>query len=76
VQSDKVDFIVGYIWSNCSWLAEDRGRLEDLPDLGQCRSVAARRRTCSPNFLDLRQNDQTPARDGLLHDQKGVKSCS
>jgi len=33
IQSDKVDFIAGYIWSKRAvGLAQDRGRCQDLPD--------------------------------------------
>ena len=55
VQSDKVDFIVGYIWSNVL-LASLKTAVDcaDLPDLRQCRPVAARRRTVlALRVLDL-----------------------
>ncbi len=43
VQSDKVDFIVGYIWSNVLLASlKTAVELADLPDRGQCGPVADR----------------------------------
>ncbi len=45
VQSDKVDFIAGYIWSNVLLASlKTAVNSQDVPDLGQCRPLAARRR--------------------------------
>ena len=36
-----------YLVERAARLAQDRGGFADLPDLGQCRTVATRRRTCA-----------------------------
>ena len=73
IQSDKVDFIVGYIWSNVL-LASLKTAVdsEDLPDLGQCRSLAARRRiVLALRVLDLLAERPDAAGDGHLHEPEG-----
>ena len=73
VQSDKVDFIVGYIWSNVL-LASLKTAVDsqDLPDLGQCRALAARRRTVlALRVLDLLAERPDAAGHGPLHEPEG-----
>ena len=73
IQSDKVDFIAGYIWSNVL-LASLKTAVDsqDLPDLGQCRPVAARRRTVlALRVLDLLAERPDAAGDGPLHEPEG-----
>ena len=54
-----------YLVERAAGLAEDRGRFKDLPDLGQCRSVAARRRTVlALRVLDLLAERPDAAGDG------------
>ena len=73
IQSDKVDFIVGYIWSNVLLASlKTAVDFEDLPDLGQCRAVAARRRTLlALCVLDLLAERPDAAGDGHLHEPEG-----
>ena len=79
MQSDKVDFIAGYIWSNVL-LASLKTAVdcEDLPDLGQCRPVAARRRTVlALRVLDLLAERPDAAGHGPLHEPEGRQvACS
>ena len=64
VQSDKVDFIVGYIWSNVL--------LASLKNAGPSQLAGE---LCSPYvFSTSWQNDQTPEAMGLYMNQKGIKS--
>ncbi len=76
VQSDKVDFIVGYIWSNVL-LASLKTAVDSqtfLIDANAGPSQLAGE-LCSPYvFSTSWQNDQTPAAMGLYMNQKGVKS--
>ena len=71
IQSDKVDFIVGYIWSNVL-LASMKPvvEFEDVPD--QSPTPARTRlagEQCSPFFFSTSwQNDQTPQAIGSLHE--------
>ena len=45
IESDKVDFVVGYIWSNVAvGFAQGIGRYQDHDGDHQCRRLAARRR--------------------------------
>jgi branched-chain amino acid transport system substrate-binding protein len=78
IESDHVDFVVGYIWSNVLLASlPAAGRLQDHDGRHQRR----RRRQlagelCSPYvFSTSWQNDQTPAAMGLYMNQKGVKSA-
>ena len=76
IESDKVDFIVGYIWSNVL--------LASLKPLVNSKTVtvvtnagasAFAGELCSPYvFSTSWQNDQTPEAMGMYMNQKGVKS--
>jgi branched-chain amino acid transport system substrate-binding protein len=76
VQSDKVDFIVGYIWSNVLLAslktAVDSGTFLISANAGPSQLAGE---LCSPYvFSTSWQNDQTPQAVGLYMNQKGVKS--
>lgn len=76
VQSDKVDFIAGFIWSNVL-LASLKSAVDSQTFLisanGGPSQLAGE--LCSPYvFSTSWQNDQTPAAMGLYMNQKGVKS--
>lgn len=76
VQSDKVDFIVGYIWSNVL-LASLKTALDSQTFLISANAGPSQLagELCSPYvFSTSWQNDQTPAAMGLYMNQKGVKS--
>src|ERR1700676_2400353 len=76
IESDHVDFIVGYIWSNVL--------LASLKPLTESKTItvvtnagasAFAGELCSPYvFSTSWQNDQTPQAMGLYMNQKGVKS--
>ena len=76
MQSDKVDFIAGYIWSNVllaslkpRWI---RKTILVVANAGPSQLAGE---LCSPYvFSTSWQNDQTPAAMGLYMNQKGVKS--
>src|SRR5690348_10214375 len=77
VQSDKVDFIAGYIWSNVLLAS-----LKPIVDAKTMLVVAnagpspLAGELCSPYvFSTSWQNDQTPQAMGLYMNQKGVKSA-
>ena len=76
IESDKVDFIVGYIWSNVL-LASLKSAVDSktfLIDSNAGPSQLAGE-LCSPYvFSTSWQNDQTPAAIGLYMNQKGVKT--
>jgi branched-chain amino acid transport system substrate-binding protein len=77
VQSDKVDFIVGYIWSNVLLAslktAVDSGTFLISANAGPSQLAGE---LCSPYvFSTSWQNDQTPQAMGLYMNQKGVKSA-
>ena len=70
VQSDKVDFIAGYIWSNVL-LASLKTAVDsqDFPDQRQRRTVAARRRiVLALRVFDLLAERPDPGGDGPLHE--------
>src|SRR6201997_4381644 len=76
VQSDHVDFIAGYIWSNVLLAS-----LKPLTDsktitvVANAGPSAFAGELCSPYvFSTSWQNDQTPAAMGRYMNQKGVKS--
>jgi len=77
IESDHVDFIVGYIWSNVMLAA-----LKPLVD-SKTMTIDANAgpsqlagELCSPYvFSTSWQNDQTPAAIGLYMNQKGVKTA-
>ncbi|UPT87387.1 ABC transporter substrate-binding protein [Bradyrhizobium barranii subsp. apii] len=76
VQSDKVDFIVGYIWSNVL-LASLKTAVDTQTFLISANAGPSQLagELCSPYvFSTSWQNDQTPAAMGLYMNQKGVKS--
>jgi branched-chain amino acid transport system substrate-binding protein len=77
VQSDKVDFIVGYIWSNVL-LASLTTAVDSQTFLISANAGPSQLagELCSPYvFSTSWQNDQTPAAMGLYMNQKGVKSA-
>jgi len=76
VQSDKVDFVAGYIWSNVL-LASYKPVIDSKTFLigsnAGPHQIAGE--LCSPYFFSTSwQNDQTPQAMGLYMNQKGVKS--
>ena len=76
VQSDKVDFVVGYIWSNVL-LASLKPVIDSKTFLISSNAgphqIAGE--LCSPYFFSTSwQNDQTPEAMGIYMNQKGVKS--
>jgi len=76
VQSDKVDFIVGYIWSNVL-LASLKTAVDSQTFLISANAGPSQLagELCSPYvFSTSWQNDQTPAAMGVYMNQKGVKS--
>jgi branched-chain amino acid transport system substrate-binding protein len=76
VQSDKVDFITGYIWSNVL-LASLKTAVDSQTFLISANAGPSQvaGELCSPYvFSTSWQNDQTPAAMGLYMNQKGVKS--
>ena len=76
IESDKVDFVVGYIWSNV--LLASLKPLVDSKTVTVVTNAGASQlagELCSPYvFSTSWQNDQTPAAVGLYMNQKGVKS--
>ncbi|MCK1386000.1 ABC transporter substrate-binding protein [Bradyrhizobium sp. 21] len=76
VQSDKVDFIVGYIWSNVL-LASLKTAVDSQTFLISANAGPSQLagELCSPYvFSTSWQNDQTPAAMGLNMNANGVKS--
>ena len=76
VQSDKVDFIAGYIWSNVL-LASLKTAVDTQTFLISANAGPSQLagELCSPYvFSTSWQNDQTPQAMGLYMNQKGVKS--
>jgi branched-chain amino acid transport system substrate-binding protein len=76
IQSDKVDFVVGYIWSNVL-LASLKPVVDSKTFLIGANAgphqIAGR--LCSPYFFSTSwQNDQTPAAVGTYMNQKNVKT--
>src|SRR6201997_1108619 len=77
VQSDKVEFIAGYIWSNVL-LASLKTAVDSQTFLISANAGASQLagELCSPYvFSSSWQNDQTPAAIGTYMNQKGVKSA-
>src|SRR6187399_2609064 len=77
VQSDKVDFIVGYIWSNVL-LASMKSAVDSKTFLITSNAgphqIAGEQ--CSPYIFSTSwQNDQTPQAMGHYMNQKGVKTA-
>jgi branched-chain amino acid transport system substrate-binding protein len=76
LQSDHVDFIVGYIWSNVL-LASLKPVVDSKTILigANAGPSALAGELCSPYFFSTSwQNDQTPAAVGRYMNQKGVKN--
>jgi len=77
IESDHVDFIVGYIWSNV--LLASLKPLVDSKTMTVVTNAGASQlagELCSPYvFSTSWQNDQTPAALGLYMNQKGVKTA-
>src|SRR6202522_2570533 len=76
VQSDHVDFIAGYIWSNVL-LASLKTAVDSQTFLISANAGPSQLAgdLCSPYvFSTSWQNDQTPAAMGLYMNQRGVKS--
>jgi branched-chain amino acid transport system substrate-binding protein len=76
VQSDKVDFIAGYIWSNVL-LASLKTAVDSKTFLVSANAGPSQLagELCSPYvFSTSWQNDQTPQAMGVYMNQKGVKS--
>jgi branched-chain amino acid transport system substrate-binding protein len=76
IQSDHVDFLVGYIWSNVL-LASLKPAVDSHTFIISANAgphqIAGE--LCSPYFFSTSwQNDQTPQAMGLYMNQKGVKS--
>jgi len=77
IESDKVDFVVGYIWSNV--LLASLKPLIDSKTFTIVTNAGASQlagELCSPYvFSTSWNNDQTPQAVGLYMNQKGVKSA-
>jgi len=76
IESDKVDFITGYIWSNVL-LASVKPAFDSKTFLISANAGPHQLagEGCSPYFFSTSwQNDQTPQAMGLYMNQKGVKS--
>ena len=77
VQSDKVDFIVGYIWSNVL-LDSLKSAVDSQTFLISANAGPSQLagELCSPYvFSTSWQNDQTPQAMGLYMNKKGVKTA-
>src|SRR5881396_3003788 len=77
IQSDKVDFVVGYIWSNVL-LASLKTAVDSKTFLISANAGPSQvaGELCSPYvFSTSWQNDQTPEAMGLYMNKKGVKSA-
>jgi branched-chain amino acid transport system substrate-binding protein len=76
IQSDRVNFVVGYIWSNVL-LASLKPVVDSQTFLISSNAGPSQiaGRQCSPFFFSTSwQNDQTPQAMGLYMNKKGVKS--
>ena len=76
IESDKVDFITGYIWSNVL-LASLKPAVDSKTFLISANAGPSQvaGELCSPYFFSTSwQNDQTPQAMGLYMNQKGVKT--
>jgi branched-chain amino acid transport system substrate-binding protein len=77
IESDRVDFIVGYIWSNVL-LASLKPAVDSKTFLISANAGPSQiaGELCSPYFFSTSwQNDQTPQAMGLYMNQKGVKTA-
>jgi branched-chain amino acid transport system substrate-binding protein len=76
IESDHVDFIIGYIWSNVL-LASLKPAIDSKTLLISANAGPSQiaGELCSPYFFSTSwQNDQTPAAVGLYMNQKGAKN--
>ena len=77
IESDKVDFVVGYIWSNV--LLASLKPIIDSKTFGIVTNAGAHQlagELCSPYvFSTSWNNDQTPQALGIYMNQKGVKTA-
>src|ERR1700719_4021024 len=77
IESDKVDFVVGYIWSNV--LLASLKPLVDSKTMTVVTNAGASQlagELCSPYvFSTSWNNDQTPQAMGLYMNQKGIKKA-
>src|SRR5262244_1453544 len=77
IESDKVDFLVGYIWSNV--MVASLKPIIDSKTFTIVTNAGAHQlagELCSPYvFSTSWQNDQTPAAVGTYMNQKGVKTA-
>src|SRR5438034_5393602 len=76
VESDKVDFVIGYIWSNVL-LASLKPVVDSQTFLISANAGPSQiaGEQCSPYFFSTSwQNDQTPQAMGTYMTQKGVKT--
>jgi branched-chain amino acid transport system substrate-binding protein len=77
IESDHVDFIVGYIWSNVL-LASLKPAIDSKTIIVSANAGPSQvaGELCSPYFFSTSwQNDQTPAAVGLYMNEKGVKNA-
>src|SRR6202035_17770 len=77
IEADKVDFIVGYIWSNVL-LASLKPAVDSRTFLISANAGPSQvaGELCSPFFFSTSwQNDQTPQAIGEYMNQKGVKTA-
>ena len=77
VESDKVDFVIGYIWSNVL-LASLKPVVDSQTFLISANAGPSQiaGEQCSPYFFSTSwQNDQTPQAMGEYMNQKGVKTA-
>ena len=77
IESDHVDFIAGYIWSNVL-LASLKPAIDSKTIMISANAGPSQiaGELCSPYFFSTSwQNDQTPAAVGLYMNQKGVKNA-
>src|SRR3984957_3865913 len=77
IESDKVDFVVGYIWSNVMLASlkplVDSKTMTVVTNAGASKLAGEQ---CSPYvFSTSWNNDQTPAAVGTYMNQKGVKTA-
>jgi branched-chain amino acid transport system substrate-binding protein len=76
IQSDHVDFLVGYIWSNV--LLASMPAMTDSKTMTVVTNAGASQlagNQCSPYIFSTSfQNDQVPAAVGTYMNQKGIKS--
>ena len=77
IESDNVDFVVGYIWSNVLFASlkplVDSKTMTVVTNAGASQFAGE---LCSPYvFSTSWQNDQTPEAMGLIYESEGVKSA-